>query len=100
MDFDGLKGLRIMSALPNPYSARPHRAFSLIELLTVMAIIAILAALTLPAIKSLAKSNDQSQATNLVRSLIGSARSIAIAQHRMAGVVFFEESTQYSRPVN
>ncbi len=76
------------------------RAFSLIELLVVIAIIAILSAIAIPAIKSLTKSNDQSQATNLVRAAIANARMIAVSQHRMAGVVFFEETVQYSRPVN
>jgi prepilin-type N-terminal cleavage/methylation domain-containing protein len=75
-------------------------AFTLIELLVVIAIIALLAGITIPAVRSLSKSNDQSQSVDLVRSMLSNARAIAIAQHRMAGVVFFEETAAYSLPVN
>jgi len=99
-------GMRASCLAPQPLVRRqarrphPNAGFTLIELLTVMLILSIIAALTLPAVKSLTKSNDQSQATNLVRSVIASARSIAVSQHRMAGVVFFEETPTYSRPAN
>jgi prepilin-type N-terminal cleavage/methylation domain-containing protein len=79
---------------------RELRAFTLIELLTVVAIIGILTAISMPAVRSLGKNNDQSQGANLVRSMISTARSIAISQHRMAGVVFFEETSKYSMPVH
>jgi type II secretory pathway pseudopilin PulG len=80
---------------------RPRsRAFTLIELLAVIGIIILLVGITIPAIKSLSKSNDQSQSVNLVRSMISTARAIAISQHRPVGVVFFEESPTYSLPVN
>ncbi|HEY4330477.1 MAG TPA: prepilin-type N-terminal cleavage/methylation domain-containing protein [Phycisphaerae bacterium] len=75
-------------------------AFTLIELLVVIAVIVVLVGITIPAIKSLTKSNDQSQSVNIVRSLISSARSIAISQHRRAGIVFFEETSTFSLPVN
>jgi prepilin-type N-terminal cleavage/methylation domain-containing protein len=74
--------------------------FTLIELLMVIGIIVVLVGLSFPALRSLTKSNDNSQAVNLVRSMITNARSIAIAQHRQAGVVFFEETGKYSSPVN
>ncbi len=77
-----------------------ERAFTLMELLVVIAIIGILVGITVPTVKNLTKSNDQSQAVNLIRAFISSARGIAVSQHRMAGVVFFEETGQYSRPVN
>ncbi len=77
------------------------RAFSLIELRVVVAIIAIHSAIAIPAIKQASpKATTRSQATNLVRAAIANARMIAVSQHRMAGVVFFEETVQYSRPVN
>jgi len=83
-----------------PPAARVPRAFTLIELLTVMLILAILSALSLPAARALAKSNNRAQAANLVRAYLAQARAIAIAQHRQAGVVFFEETPAYSLPVN
>jgi prepilin-type N-terminal cleavage/methylation domain-containing protein len=81
------------------HSSLPY-AFTLIELLVVIFIIAILAGLTIPAIKNMSKSTDQAQAANLVRSLITNARAIALAQHRQAGVVFFNETPDNSLPVN
>src|SRR4051794_40571748 len=77
-----------------------RRAFTMIELLVVMAIIVILISIAVPAARSLSKNNDENQATNLVRSMISNARAIAISQHRAAGVVFFEETTRFSRPAN
>jgi prepilin-type N-terminal cleavage/methylation domain-containing protein len=75
-------------------------AFTLIELLTVMAIIALISAISVPAIRAVSKSNDLSQATSLVRTMITSAQGVAMAQHRTAGVVFFEETSKFSLPVH
>jgi prepilin-type N-terminal cleavage/methylation domain-containing protein len=92
------------SSAPSPAHPHPSRAarsaFTLIELIVVISIIVILSAIAVPAIKNLTKSNDTSQAANLVRTMIAQARTIAVSQHRMAGVVFFEETATYSRPVN
>jgi prepilin-type N-terminal cleavage/methylation domain-containing protein len=79
-----------------PIAAR-RPAFTLIELLTVVAIIAVITAIAVPAIKALGKSNDLIQAENLVRAMLSQARSIAISQHRMAGVAFYEEDVAYAR---
>jgi prepilin-type N-terminal cleavage/methylation domain-containing protein len=74
------------------------KGFTLIELLTVVAIIAVISVIAVPAIKSLSKSNDQAQAANLVRSMLSAARSMAISQHRMAGVAFYEENIDPKNP--
>jgi prepilin-type N-terminal cleavage/methylation domain-containing protein len=87
------------SAFRISHSAQ-HSAFTLIELIVVISIIVILSAIAVPAIKNLTKSNDTSQAANLVRTMIAQARTIAISQHRVAGVVFFEETAANSLPVN
>ncbi len=76
------------------------RAFTLIEILVVIAIIAILASISFPAIRAMTKSNGAAQAVNLIRSEISAARNIAIAQRRTAGVVFFEEDAAYSSPAH
>lgn len=78
----------------------PPRGFTLIELLTVIAIIVLLAGLSFPAIRSMTKSNDQSQSVNVVQAMVTSARNIAVTQRRMAGVVFFEETPQNASPAN
>jgi type II secretory pathway pseudopilin PulG len=70
------------------------------ELLTVMAIIALIVAITVPAIRALGKSNDQIQAANLMRAMLSEARSLAISQHRMVGVAFFEETAGNSPSVH
>ncbi len=80
--------------------SRLRRAFTLIELMVVVGIIVLLVAIMIPALKALTKGNDISQSTNLVRSMISSARTIAISQHRRAGVVFFEETPTYSAPAH
>ena len=77
-----------------------RRGFTLIELLVVIGIIAILATATIPAIRNLSKSNDETQGVSLVRTMITAARGIAVQQHRITGVVFFEETAAYSSPVN
>jgi prepilin-type N-terminal cleavage/methylation domain-containing protein len=82
------------------FGNRQAAAFTLIELLVVIAIIVILATIAFPAIRGLAKSNSQSQAVNLARTYLSTARTIAMSQHRKAGVVFFEESSTYSAPVH
>ena len=55
-------------------------AFSLVELLTVMAVIVVLMALAVPAVTSLSKSNRLSTAGRLVSNLLTTARSEAINQ--------------------
>jgi prepilin-type N-terminal cleavage/methylation domain-containing protein len=83
-----------------PARPAPRHAFTLIELLVVIAVIVILAAITVPAVRGLTTSNNRSQALNVVRSYIAAARSLALNGHRMAGVVFFEESADYARPAS
>jgi type II secretory pathway pseudopilin PulG len=66
----------------------------------VVAIIGLLSALAMPAVSAMNKSNSRAQAVNQVRALFAAARSMAMAQHRMVGVVFFEETSKYARPVH
>ncbi len=66
------------------------RAFTLIELLTVMVILIILLSVAVPSINKLLMSNGQKQAVNMINAYIASARTTAISKKRPVGVVFFE----------
>jgi prepilin-type N-terminal cleavage/methylation domain-containing protein len=66
-------------------------AFTLIELMVVVAIIVILTAITLPAVKALTQGNSQKQAVNLVSALLANARAVAITSHKPAGIVIYED---------
>jgi prepilin-type N-terminal cleavage/methylation domain-containing protein len=62
--------------------------FTLIEMLTVIAIAGILAALAVPALKNLGKSNGTVSATQQLLGDVGRARQLAIGQHTTVYMVF------------
>ena len=78
---------------------RRATAFTVIELLVVMAVIAVMATISVPAVRAISKGNNRVQAANQVRATISQARELARAQHRQVGVVFFEETAKYALPV-
>ena len=65
-----------------------RRAFTLFELLVVVAIILVLVAVTTPAIGTLIASANFSAAVNSVTGTLGNARAIAISRGVRTGVVF------------
>jgi len=82
---------RLQVARRNP-SARNtfdlRRAFTLIELLVVITILSILVALSVPALKSLNKSNVQVSAGRQLLDDIARARQLAMSQHTTVYMVF------------
>jgi prepilin-type N-terminal cleavage/methylation domain-containing protein len=68
--------------------ARAIRAFTLIEMLTVIVIIGIVLAVTIPAVTNLMKSGGLNSATREVSNTLGLARQLAITQRTYARVVF------------
>lgn len=68
-----------------------RKAFTLIELLVVISVMIILMAMMLPAIKSMTRNNSQKQAVNQITSLLANARTTAVVQHKLAGLVIYED---------
>ncbi len=67
---------------------RPRQAFSLIELLVALGIIAALAAIAIPSIKAMQKSFDSTGAESMIGAALSTARTIAIKEQKYAGVRF------------
>jgi prepilin-type N-terminal cleavage/methylation domain-containing protein len=64
------------------------QAFTLIELLVVISILGILAALAVPSIKSLGKSNINAAASRQLLDDVGRARQLAMSTHTTVYMVF------------
>ena len=72
-------------------TCRTALGFTLIEMLTVIAIIALVVAIAFPSISAVVKSAESPQAMNLVDSQLSAARGIAV-RDRQYTVVHFQKS--------
>lgn len=77
------------------FAIRNFRAFTLIELLVVISIIGILAALSVPALKNLGKSNVQVSASRQMLDDLGYARQLAVSRHTTVYMVFVPEQVNW-----
>jgi prepilin-type N-terminal cleavage/methylation domain-containing protein len=87
-----------MNCFPAPKSSCHSRGFSLIELLSVMAIFTVMMALVVPAITGVKSGQDVARSAYDLAGLLEQARTYAIAHNTYVWVGFFEEDgTQPSR---
>src|SRR5271154_6127254 len=68
--------------------ARHHFGFTLVELLTVIAIVGILVGLVVPALKNVNNGNATASATRQLLDDVARARQLAISQHTTVYMVF------------
>lgn len=66
-----------------------RRAFTLVELLVAVSIVALASVLLLPGFAKIIESTNYSSAINLTTAALGQARSLAIRNNRHAGVAFY-----------
>lgn len=74
--------------------------FTLLELLVVMAIIAILMVLVAPAFTTIKSGSDVTSAANTVKAVLDTARTYAMANNTYTWVGFYEENTTAITPTN
>lgn len=80
-----------MESLRRDASKRAQDAFSLIELMVVIAIIVLVSALIAPAFRSLKGAGDVTSAAYTVKSVLEQARTYAMANNTYTWVGFYEE---------
>src|SRR5438552_11168096 len=80
--------------------AQQRRAFTLLEMLVVMGIIALLMVLVAPAFTSLKSAGDATSAAYTIKGVLDTARTYAMANNTYTWVGFFEEdvSTTSTNP--
>ena len=79
---------------------KKQHAFSLIELLVVMAIIAIIAGITIPAFTHLGKAQSLTSAGASLLDQLALARQTAVSQNRVVEVRFYQRLEDPTQPAN
>src|SRR5713101_3195778 len=86
------QGTRVESPAVNLGPWRARRAFTLIEMLVVMGIIAILRVLVAPAFTTLKSAGDVTGAAYTIKGVLDTARTYAMANNTYTWVGFYEEN--------
>lgn len=81
----------------SPSLLRRRKAFSLAELLVVIALVVLILALALPAFNFITGSRSIDGATNVVSAFIGRARAEALDRGRVTGVMFYIDQASQRR---
>jgi uncharacterized protein (TIGR02596 family) len=73
-------------------ASRKSQAFSLVEMLAVIAIIGVLAALIVPAVKGLMTASQLAQGTDFVMGQLKYAKQVALSENKVIEVRFYKYS--------
>ncbi len=86
---------RSIQVLSAHVGAAARRAFTLLELLVVIAVIVVVVAVTVPAVARIVESANYAAAVNTVSAALGNARALAMQNGRHTGVAFlFDTETK------
>jgi type II secretory pathway pseudopilin PulG len=88
----------MIQSISQGHSKRHEVSFTLVELLVVISIMIIVAALIAPAFTSLKAAGDVTSAAYTVKGVLDQARTYAMANHTYTWVGFFEEGVGNSTP--
>jgi prepilin-type N-terminal cleavage/methylation domain-containing protein len=79
----------MMTTNPQPQRMSVRRAFTLVEILVVLATISIVVALGVPLFNTLTGARSVEAGRNLVAAALGQARTVAVNEGAYAGVLFY-----------
>ena len=81
-------GLKIMNGKRSSVSGRRNSAFTLLELVIVLAIIGLVAVMTVPGFVGMMRGRHLTSAANRVHAALNGAKNVAVTQRRPYGLVF------------